>query len=158
MRGLRVGYGKYAVAIAAIASTTALIIFGDPDKAEAWAVVAAKWGPGAVAALSAAVLWQQRTMAGHLKAQDLTADRRGEQLAEVTKKVDKVSEDVNGGSLAALQVKGEEAHARGVRETLEAFRPTIAGLVAEAVAAAVQVERQTAAREAAEAAALKAQP
>lgn len=143
--------GRYLVAIAAIAAGTVLIIFGDPEKANAWGAVAKQWGPGLVGVLSAAVLWQQRQTHQVLKQQDVKAELRTETLDAVVKKVEKVSEDVNGGSIAALQVKGQEAYARGAHETLESLRPTIMALVAEAV----QAERVRGDRAAAEAAAMQ---
>ena len=150
-------YGKYALTAVMVAAGTALFIFGDPAKAEAWGQVAKEYGPGALGLLSGVLLLQQRQTQNTLKAQDEKAEQRTEKLNDVVRRVEKVSEDVNGGSIAALQVKGQEAYARGAKDTIEGLRGTIADLVAEAVhAERVRADRAAAEQAAEEARAMQA--
>lgn len=103
--------GRTAVLLTAILAGTYLVVNGDPEEAKAW-------GGLASAALTAAVLWQQRTASQRL-------DQATRQQDTLVTKVEEVHQEVNGKAAAQLAIAAEHAYARGVQDALGTLQPTI---------------------------------
>ena len=121
-------FGKYLALVAAIAAGTAIVIYGDPDKAE-------RWGTLATAAITAFVAYQQRQQGQVLQEQNRSRE-------VLSNKVEAIARDVNGVTTAAVSVSEKAGYAQGAKETLDALQPAIVAAVASERAAGVVAGRE----------------